>query len=245
MARICKIHYIGSCVIGANWKNNVRDGINRMYYINGGDGGYFKNDEKIPFEHDKVYFIPFYSNTPTYTNLDNKLDHTYSTFFLSPPVIATNVFCIDPNESPTVRLATDIFRNLCEKYVVNDMEAELLKSALIYLSEYAIKENSRDIINDPTIISALDIMHNSPNLKLSVADIAAKCYMTPDGFTRKFKRFIGESPSSYLKRLKVRAALTLKAEGIPMKEIAEICGYSDASSLAHAISSTEKREIFW
>lgn len=245
MERNCKIHCIGSCKIGANWKNNVRNSINRLYYINGGTGGYIKGEHRIPFEHNKVYLIPFYSNTPTYTDLDDNLDHTYANFLLSPPIISTNVYCIDPDQSPTVKLAVDVFRTLCGKHKVNESEASFLKSTILYLCNTAINEHSQDIINDKTIVNALEIMHSSLSQKLTVADIAAKCYMTTDGFIRKFKRYIGETPYSYIKRLKVRTALNLKADGATLSEIADICGYSDSSALLHAITSSEKKSTLW
>lgn len=237
LERSCDIHCIGSLIIGANWKNNVR--INRLYYINGGKGGYIKNGEKVPFEHNKLYFIPFYSNIPTYTDLEDNLDHTYANFLLTPPIISTNVFCIDENKSPTVKLAIDTFCTLCKKRNLTAAEKGFLKSTILYLCDTAAQEQSTHLINDKTIVTALDVMHSTLPKKYTVADLASLCYMTTDGFIRKFKRYIGETPYSYLKRLKIRTALNMKADGATLTEIAETCGYSDPSALLHAINSSE------
>lgn len=241
MERSCDIHCIGSLAIGANWKNNVR--INRMYYINGGTGGYIKNGEKIPFEQGKLYFIPFYSNIPTYTNLEDNLDHTYANFLLTPPIISTNVFCLDESKSPAVKLAINTFCTLCKKQKLSPSEKSFLKSVILYLCDTAAEERSSHIINDKTIITALDVMHSTLPKKYSVADLASLCYMTTDGFIRKFKRYIGETPYSYLKRLKIRTALNMKASGASLTEIAEACGYSDPSALIHAMNSSEKNSV--
>ena len=64
-------------------------------------------------------------------------------------------------------------------------------------------------------------------------------YMSTDGFIRKFKRYIGETPYSYIKKMKVRKAHVLRTEGATLDETALECGYSDSSALLHAISSVK------
>ena len=63
--------------------------------------------------------------------------------------------------------------------------------------------------------------------------------MSTEGFIRKFKTYIGETPYNYLKRLKIRAALRIRKSGASWAEVAEGVGYSDTSTLLHAIKNEE------
>ena len=232
----------------AAWVNKVGSDINRLYYISGGNGSYLEGGVMYPFEVGRFYFIPSYAGISTYTDESNCLDHIFANYRLSPPIVSNKVFCLDPTASPTLMSATATFCELCKKnYNMRSQESplspseekefELLKALTVYLTECAIEAHPDYILNDPIIISALDIIHSSIKEKLTVADIAARLDMSTDGFIRKFTRYIGETPYSYIKKLKIRTALTMKAEGERLEKIAEECGYSDASALLHAIAS--------
>ena len=116
----------------------------------------------------------------------------------------------------------------------------LLKSLIVYLTEQTVQADSESVLTDGTIVTALSIIHADLAELPSVAEIAAKCYMSTDGFIRKFTRIVGETPYSYIKNLKIRTALMLRAEGATVTEAAIACGYSDASALLHAISGNDK-----
>ena len=84
-------------------------------------------------------------------------------------------------------------------------------------------------------------MHSRAKEKISIADIASECHMSTEGFIRKFKHIIGETPYNYLKRLKIRTALKVKKAGASWSEAAELSGYSDTSTLLHAIKNEDMR----
>ena len=198
-----------------------------------------------------VYFIPYYAGIPTYSDGKDKIVHSYVNFKSSPPIVSKTVLCLDPESSAEIKAAVELFRRLCKTHynyrecaspitVKEERELELLGAVAMFIADYAIRENPDSIIRDTSIITALDLMHSSMKDKLSIADIAAKCYMSYDGFIRKFTRYVGETPYSYLKRIKVSKALELKASGVSVDEAAAECGYSDASALLHAIASISK-----
>ena len=61
--------------------------------------------------------------------------------------------------------------------------------------------------------------------------------MSTEGFIRKFKNYIGETPYNYFKRQKIRAALRVRNAGGSWEEAADASGYSDTSTLLHAIKA--------
>ena len=231
----------GTFNVGSGWLNTASRGYNRLYYINGGKGVYVKSGKRIPFEKGKVYYIPFYSGVITYADHDIKLDHDYTGFYLTPPTISTEVFCLDPDSSAITRRAADLFRELCKKRKLSDEEAKLLSDVSLYLVDTAVNASPDDVVKDGALIKALDLIHSSIPDRLTVFGIAKECNLSTNGFIKKFTRSVGETPYSYIKKVKLSAALMLRDGGASLDEAAAASGYSDASALLHAL---KKEEIY-
>lgn len=236
---ICKLDGFGTCKVGADWLNYARNGYNRLYYINGGTGWYVKNGERIPFFKDKLYFIPFYANVVTFSSVEDNLDHTYAGFYLTPPIISTDVFCLDPEASPYIQSAVDTFRTLCKTRNIGAPERTLLKSIVIYLTNAAAQTSHENLVADALIIQALNLMHSTVAEGLTVAEIAKRCNLSTNGFIKRFAKCVGETPYSYIKKLKIRTALVLRDGGATLEEAAQSAGYSDACALLHAMAKEE------
>jgi two-component system response regulator YesN len=71
------------------------------------------------------------------------------------------------------------------------------------------------------------------NQKLSLENLAQKCFYNPSYFSRAFKQKFGYSPIEYIARERSRkaAALLTDNSNFSMEEIAEKCGFGDKSSL--------------
>ena len=69
--------------------------------------------------------------------------------------------------------------------------------------------------------------------KLSLEDLAQKCFYNPSYFSRTFKQKFGISPVEYIARERSHMAATLIAQNpsLSMEEIAEKCGFGDKSGL--------------
>ena len=238
---VCKLDGLGTCKVGKDWLNYARNGYNRLYYINGGTGWYTKNGERIPFLRDMLYFIPFYANVLTYSSHTDNLDHTYAGFYLTPPIISTEVFCLDPNESPYVKSAVDSFRTLCKTRDIGTPEKNLLKSLVIYLTNAATQSANDNLVADALIIQALNLIHSTVAEGLTVAEIAKRCNLSCNGFIKRFTKYVGETPYSYVKKLKIRTALLLRNGGASLEEAAQGSGYSDSCALLHAMATEKVR----
>ncbi len=236
---ICKLDGLGTCKVGEDWLNYARNGYNRLYYINGGTGWYVKNGERIPFLKDMLYFIPFYANVVTFSSIEDNLDHTYAGFYLTPPIISTEVFCLDPNASPYIKSAVDTFRTLCKTRDIGAPERNLLKSIVIYLTNAAAQTSHENLVADALIIRALDLIHATVAEGLTVAEIARRCNLSTNGFIKRFSKCVGETPYSYVKKLKIRTALVSRDGGATLEEAAQSAGYSDSSALLHAMATEE------
>ena len=250
MKRTCIINCKNNCAVPppSLWKNKTAPGQNRLYYIIGGTGKYLEDGIMLPFEAGKLYFIPAHSGVATYTEETDLLVHAFVNYDLVPPIVSNKVFCLDPDLSPKIQKATEAFIELCKGDYnkrtkttpltpTEENELAILSSMTVYLTECAVNTSPNKVINDPAVITALNIIHTELSEKHTVAYIAKKCCMSTDGFIRKFTRYIGETPYSYIKKLKINTALTMRAEGATLDETAEACGYSDSTALLHAIAS--------
>lgn len=253
MSDFCKVYCAGSVKAPYDWITSVPIGINRLVYINGGEGGYIIDGVEIPFKKDCLYLFPgnayFVKTYSSYANDDIRVDHGYVNFELIPPIISSEVFCIDPGEDDGVRAATQVFKALClqctekkEFENIGSVDQRYLKSTVVFFVNKFIEKYNCEVITDKMIIKSLRLMQENLGQKQSVSDIARACYLSTDGFIRKFKKEVGETPYTYLKKLKIRTAQNMRVAGVKLNEIAEKCGYADSSALLHAIESIEKND---
>ncbi len=71
------------------------------------------------------------------------------------------------------------------------------------------------------------------NQKLSLEDLAQKCFYNPSYFSRTFKQKFGVSPVEYIARERSHMAALLIAQNptLSMEDVAEKCGFGDKSGL--------------
>lgn len=233
----CEIAVIGQCTVPRDWIGMVKNDINRLYYIHRGNGGYIKDGVRTEFVSGKLYFIPAFSKIRTYAPEENRIYHTYADFALIPPIISKNVLSLDPHDDSDVEAALGVFLNLCKnrESLKNPDKEKYLCDTLVFLSKKIAEKNDSTVLRDNAVLTALNYMHTNLKEKISISDLAEICHMSTEGFIRKFKTYIGETPYSYLKKLKIRVALRLRNSGMSWEEVAEACGYADSSTLLHAI----------
>lgn len=245
MTEVYSFHAIGRCIVPDKWNNDMDASINRLYYIHSGSGGYIKDGEKNEYQIGRLYLLPAFANIYTFSSLTDKIDHTYVSYELIPPILTKDVLSIDPYSKPDIKVAFEVFLALCsEGRAKKDKNMKkYLAHTVAYLSEKIAEENDCSILKDITLIKALTIMHSQIKENRSIADIAEECGMSTDGFIRKFKAYIGQTPYDYLKKLKIRVALKLRELGNSWEEIAVKCGYADQTSLLHAIKTENKKAL--
>ena len=88
---------------------------------------------------------------------------------------------------------------------------------------------------DPKIAKALTLMHGELSKDWTVETLAEKAAMSRSDFAKKFKTLLGESPKSYLVRLRIQNAYRrLKDTDEAMIAIALSCGYASEAAFSKA-----------
>lgn len=77
---------------------------------------------------------------------------------------------------------------------------------------------------------AKEIMHSRLAARLTIADIAHECRLSPSYFAKAFRRTTGMRPHQYLTHIRVQEAKALLSSSpLPLADIALICGFGDQS----------------
>lgn len=242
-----EIQSCGLCTVPEKWDVDMTNRINRLYYIHSGKGWYEQNEKKIPLLAGQVYFIPYMTDALLFSDVEDKLVHTWCDFRLSLPIISKDILRFDPRFDEMAQAALEVFhvggrmQTKAKREKLPDFEEikirELYLRAVIYLTDRTAEASSVTQIKDDALIKAIEYMHERLGDKIAIGTIAADCYLSEDGFIRRFTRKMGMTPYSYLKKLRIRTAELLREEGHTLEEIAERTGYADASSLLHAMKA--------
>jgi AraC-like DNA-binding protein/quercetin dioxygenase-like cupin family protein len=90
---------------------------------------------------------------------------------------------------------------------------------------------------DPTIGTALQLMHDDPAAPWTVAKLAAEVGMSRSAFSARFTTLVGEPAMQYLARWRLRKAATLLRDGDQtLHAIATSTGYSSAAAFSKAFA---------
>lgn len=233
------------------WRFSHYLGINRLYYIHGGTGGYRHKGKDIPFIKDRLYFIPYSADFEPYCSIDDPILHTYTDFELIPPVLTDEIMIASIGEEETTRAALSVFvaggKRLCGKpFLSSDFFSDpsfraLCSESILYLVNHVLKNSDIKPINDEIITFVLEQMHTRISDPPSIKELANGCYISEEALIRRFKKKIGTTPYAYLKTLRQRTALCLREAGMSLTQIAYEVGYSDASSLLHALAKLKNK----
>ena len=94
-------------------------------------------------------------------------------------------------------------------------------------------------LRDQSISAALSLIHQSPDHKWTVNELAEAVALSRSAFSARFTELVGEPPMTYLTRWRMLRATRLLKNEVRMETIAELLGYESEAALRKAF----KREI--
>lgn len=239
--------------VNADWPHGRSVFINRLYHIHSGKGHCRHNGKDYKFTPGKLYFIPDSDDLKLFTDVEDTILHSYMDFDFMPPIITNKILSADITDDPFLISAVKIFddgakfmqsNNMVDNYSKNQEQIiKLCNGAVTYIISHIVSQNNVPFINDREILRALDIIHSRLSEPLTVESIAGECYLNKDSFIRRFSKHVGTTPYAYIKRLRILTARRLRADGMSLAEVALQTGYSDASSLLHALNQAQKQNF--
>jgi AraC-like DNA-binding protein len=94
-------------------------------------------------------------------------------------------------------------------------------------------------LRDQPISAALGLIHQSPQSKWTVKELADAAALSRSAFSARFTELVGEPPMTYLTRWRMLRATRLLKNEVRMETIAELLGYESEAAFRKAF----KREI--
>jgi len=94
-------------------------------------------------------------------------------------------------------------------------------------------------LRDQPISAALGLIHQSPERRWKVKDLAEAAALSRSAFSARFTELVGEPPMAYLTRWRMLRAQRLLKNEVSMETIAELLGYESEAAFRKAF----KREI--
>ena len=158
MASIGRINCYSHAHPNPDWYFAHNVGINRLYYIHGGTGGYRHNGKEIPFLKDRLYFIPYSADFEPFCDADDPILHTYADVELIPPVLTDAILIAPVEEGSMASAALSVFvaggKRLCgQPFLQSDFFLDsafraLCSESILYLVDYITKQNAVAPISD-------------------------------------------------------------------------------------------------
>lgn len=96
-----------------------------------------------------------------------------------------------------------------------------------------------EALRDQSISAALGLIHQSPEHKWTVNELAEAVALSRSAFSARFTRLVGEPPATYLTRWRMLRATRLLKNDVRIETIAELLGYESPAAFRKAF----KREI--
>ena len=105
--------------------------------------------------------------------------------------------------------------------------------------------------DDDRLRQAMDYALRHLDEQLTIADLAARAFMSTRTFGRRFTEAVGQTPLVWLNHQRIQASLPLlEASGLTVEQVAAHCGFSNAASLrthfrrALGVTPTQYRRSF-
>lgn len=249
----------------ADWTLGTEFGMQRLYYIKSGKGGYcVEGNNIIPFVPGNIYVFPSCFNQRFVTDSADPIDHLYVDFFSAPPIVNHEPLVYEVREnSPLsyivklieVTLPNEIGEGRWHPYDKPHNFGKIISSehgsdeeifSLVYkmielLLGFLSREKKLPLSDDKMISKTLEIIQHDYAKGVTVESLAKEAGFEVNHFIRRFKKVVGITPYVYLCRYRYSVAELFIDSGMTVTETAEVLGYSNTSTLSRALRMKKKK----
>ena len=114
-------------------------------------------------------------------------------------------------------------------------EWRLLAVLSALVKQYAVRTDVPTLAADTRIVEQAQLCLSARFAqRLTLADLAEACAVSPFQLIRKFRRVVGVTPFAYLAQFRVNRAKAMLAAGNTLSDVAYSCGFSDQSHMTRA-----------
>lgn len=236
--KVTALYSCGMCIAPENWRTNGIPRPYRLYFILGGNAGYYMGGVRHTLEINKFYLFPSSMPFNTEQDMDDRLNHLYFDFMMSPSVISAEPLCCSADENPLFTPLLDLMKQSVTAYryggrsELRDTVISILEAFLALFLE--ISRPTKALSED--IVRALEYIEQSYSGDISVREVADAVYLEVGYFIKKFKAALGITPYAYIKNLRMAVARELRHGGESLKDASASAGFKYPSSYCRALS---------
>lgn len=223
------------------WKEyNISCAFSKFYFIRDGECEIVLGGGKYKGTKGDFFFIPagtlhsFYQTNDRYVT--KHWIHFNLTFIQNPQLFKGLPFCVNLEDcaGELNQIFTRLYRLACLETLSADLEIRGL--ILLLMARYMDRVQAKQIIassEEAGFHSLLRFIHENPQKRLSVEELAKRMHMHPNYFIRFFRKRTGMPPLQYMntRRIEQSKAL-LENTSLPISEIMGQAGFSDMSAFS-------------
>lgn len=234
---IMALSVCGNCVAPQKWITYVHRHSYRLYFVRGGKVYFRVGDKEIKLQKNCFYLFPSSLPFLVRQDPDDRLDHLYYNFIMSPPLIASEPIVCSLDEHPLLPSFLLLMENSVEYYQSHHEKAykntakSILEAFLSFL--FTIKPFPTTIDRD--ILTSVKYIESHYPENLTMRDLAAQACLDENYFIRKFRKTLGVTPYSYLLNLRLGIAAEMRDLGATSSEAALAVGFQHTSSYHRAL----------
>lgn len=243
----------------ADWPMENPAGMQRLYYIKGGTGGYYIDGKSIvPFDPGYIYVFPACFRQKFVTDANDPIDHMFVDFLSAPPIIYHEPIVYEVREGSPLSYIIKLIESILpvengggdwypydkphdiSKITSSPHGSDEEMFSLFYklfelLLGFLSRERALPFSSDEMISKALERIQEDYAKGVSVGELAKIAGFEVNHFIRRFKSVMGVTPYTYLRRYRYSMANFFISGGKTVTEAAELLGYSSVSTLSRAL----------
>ena len=209
-----------------------------IYFIESGACSYFIDNKAYQLLPGDVILVPsgVVHNTEYRNTIHSRMLINCSDWFIPHSVMES--ICRAPYLFRNTRVTNEVKEILkkieCEYEDPDDFSTDsfrLLTHSLLILIARNINQNTEKNKEKHYIEDAIDYLQNNFTTAVSLSDVAGRYFVSPEHFSRVFKKETGFNFSEYLNLLRLKKAESLlrQLNAAPITELAQNCGFNDSN----------------
>lgn len=213
----------------ANWFiNRAKSPFWRLYAPLNSNGAIRINGELRVLRPNSIYLIAPDTCFDT-LELSGQIEKFYIHFIIDGDYDNSSNFMYEINDNPVL---WDMTIKAGERLLKNDntLSLKMLCCGIVFLALESLPsfflEPKRYV--EPCLVDIWQLIHETPFIDRSNAELAHLAHMSPSRFNHKFYDFFGISPQKYIQEERIRqACILLLNPKLSIDEVAERCGFCD------------------
>lgn len=241
---VTAIYGCGECVAPPDWYTSGIPRPYRLYYIIDGEAHYSFGGERHRLLPDHFYLFPSSAPFNVEQNPNDRLNHLYYDFMMSPAVVSAAPMCCSPEDHTLLPHLLSLMRGsvLEYRYEGHTELFDTVKSALEAFLSLFFEIVSPDNAVSADIVKALEYIERNYAEDISVKKLSELLYLDEDYFIKKFKANVGITPYAYIKNLRMSVTKELRHSGVSLKDASSAAGFKYPSSYCRAVSISKSKK---